>query len=203
MGLVAVGQRAVRICELTGPAVVLGSTQPMGDVDSGAALRLGLDVVRRRSGGGAVLVEPGAVAWVDVSLPRSDPLWEDDVGRSFGWLGEAWCWALSAVGTPGCKVHRGPAVKTRWSGKVCFAGLGPGEVTVGGRKVVGMAQRRTRDGALFQCAVPLAWQPERLLDVLSLTPEERAAAVKDLGTVAVPVDAAGDELEAALLAYLP
>ena len=41
--------------EASGPAVVLGSTQPEATVDAGAAAAAGLDVVRRRSGGGAVL----------------------------------------------------------------------------------------------------------------------------------------------------
>jgi lipoate-protein ligase A len=144
---------------VTEPALVLGSTQPAALVPDPP-----IDVVRRRSGGGAVLVEPGDVAWVDVFLPAGDPLWQDDVGRSFWWLGDAWAAALEALGLAGrVEVHKGPLVAGPWSPLVCFAGLGPGEVTVDGRKAVGMAQRRTRAGALFQCAVPIAWRPERLL----------------------------------------
>ena len=146
---------------VTAPALVLGSTQP-----SASALIASppVDVVRRRSGGGAVLVEPGGVVWVDVFLPVGDPRWHDDVGRAFWWLGDAWAAALRALGVAGrIEVHKGPLVVTPWSPLVCFAGLGPGEVTVDGRKAVGMAQRRTRDGALFQCAIPITWNPERLL----------------------------------------
>jgi lipoate---protein ligase len=125
-------------------------------------------VVRRRSGGGAVLVEPGRVAWVDVAIPRDDPLWDDDVGVAFHWLGDAWAAAVAALGVEGAEVHRGGLVRTPLSDLVCFAGLGPGEVTVDGAKLVGMAQRRTRAGALFQCAVPLAWDAERLARILGL-----------------------------------
>lgn len=193
----------VRLCRPAGPAVVLGSTQPIEDVDRSAASAAGLDVVRRRSGGGAVLVEPGAVAWVDVVVPRSDPLWDDDVGRAFGWLGSAWAEALTALGVPGAQVHRGGIVRSPWSSMVCFAGLGPGEVMVEGRKVVGMAQRRSRHGALFQCAVPLAWEPLRLLEVLALSGEERREAAAVLDESVVALDGSADDVEAALVAQLP
>ena len=150
-----------------------------------------------------MLVEPGAVAWVDVVLPRSDPLWDDDVGRAFWWLGETWRLALASLGMTGAEVHRGGIVTSPWSSKVCFAGLGPGEVTVGGGKVVGMAQRRTRDGALFQCAVPLLWEPQRLLGVLALGTEERAEAAAVLEESVLALDASVDEVESALVAQLP
>jgi len=188
---------------VTRPAVVLGSTQPLDDVDQLTAASAGFDVVRRRSGGGAVLVEPGAVAWVDVVLPRSDPLWDDDVGRAFWWLGETWRLALASLGMTGAEVHRGGIVTSPWSSKVCFAGLGPGEVTVEGRKVVGMAQRRTRDGALFQCAVLIRWEPQHLLDLLVLGTEERAEAAAVLDNAVLVLDASVDEVEAALVAQLP
>jgi lipoate-protein ligase A len=188
---------------VTRSAVVLGSTQSLDDVDQLGASSAGLDVVRRRSGGGAVLVEPGAMAWVDVLVPRSDPLWDDDVGRAFWWLGETWRLALASLGVTGAEVHRGGIVTSRWSSKVCFAGLGPGEVTVEGRKMVGMAQRRTRDGALFQCAVPLRWEPQRLLDVLALGAEERAEAAATLNESVRVLDCGLDDVEAALVAELP
>ena len=182
---------------------MLGSTQPSAHVDAGAAARAGLTVVRRRSGGGAVLVEPAGVVWVDVGVPRSDPLWDDDVGRAFWWLGQAWAQAVGTLGLHGAEVHRRAMVSSPWSSMVCFAGLGPGEVTVGGRKVVGMAQRRTRQGALFQCAVPLAWHPERLLGVLVLDGQSRAAAGAELADAAMAVGASAGDVEDALVEALP
>jgi lipoate-protein ligase A len=157
--------RTVRLLETTRAALVLGSTQPasvvVGDTSE-------VDVVRRRSGGGAVLVEPDRVAWIDVAIPGDDPRWDDDVGRAFHWLGDTWARALGLLGVGGTTVHRGGLIRTELSDLVCFAGLGPGEVTVDGAKVVGMAQRRNRAGALFQCAVPLAWEPGRLAALLGL-----------------------------------
>lgn len=192
-------RRSVTWCEVTAPAVVLGSTQGDEVVLAGY-----LEVARRRSGGGAVLVAPGEVVWADVVVPASDPLWDADVGRATWWLGEVWAAALASLGIAGAGVHRGGLVTTRWSPWVCFAGLGPGEVTVGGCKVVGLSQRRTRDGALFQCAVPLAWDPVALLDALSLAPADRSAAAADLAGAVLPLSGrAPAEVEAAFLAHLP
>jgi len=124
---------------------------------------------------------------VDVVIPAGDPLWEPDVGRAFWWLGDVWMAALGDAGLPGGQVWRGRLVRGPWSGRVCFAGLGAGEVTVGGAKVVGMAQRRSRAGALFQCAVPVVWEPARLLDLLALDDRERAAGLARLAPAAVGV----------------
>jgi lipoate-protein ligase A len=127
----------------------------------------GIEVVRRRSGGGAVYVAPGGELWVDVVVPRGDDLWDDDVGRATYWLGDAWATAIGDRAV----VHRGAMVHHEWSALVCFAGLGPGEVTVDGRKVVGISQRRTREAARFQCVAYERWDPQPLVDLLHLDAE--------------------------------
>jgi lipoate-protein ligase A len=169
--------------EVERPAVVLGSTQRDEVVDRVTAEVVGVEVARRRSGGGAVWLEPGGALWVDVILPASDPRWERDVGRSFAWLGRAWAEVVGELGLRDAVVHEGPLHRRPWSDLVCFAGLGPGEVTVDGRKVVGIAQRRTRDAARFQCALLRTWDPAPLVDVLALSVEDRARAAHDLADV--------------------
>ena len=84
------------MCRPTGPAVVLGSTQRTDGRRRRAPTAAGLDVVRRRSGGGAVLVAPDDPVWIDVWVPAGDPLWTADVTRAFAWLGTAWAGALGA-----------------------------------------------------------------------------------------------------------
>lgn len=188
------GAPTVVSCAVDSDALVLGSTQPWVD---------GLDVpvVRRRSGGGAVLVGPSHVVWVDVFVPRGHAVWDDDVGRAFWWLGSAWAGALADLGVSGqIDVHRGPLVSTRWSRAVCFAGVGPGEVLVDGAKAVGISQRRTREGALFQCAVALDWDPGRMAALLALEQDavsELLVAVHPIGPVQ------SDDCTVALLDHLP
>jgi lipoate---protein ligase len=194
--------RSVVVVDVDRPTLVLGSTQPDEAVDALATVRAGVAVIHRRSGGSAVLVEPGEALWVDVAIPAGDPLWEDDVGRAFHWLGRAWVAALAAIGVA-ADWHSGPMVKSAWSAQVCFAGLGPGEVTAGGRKAIGMSQRRTRAGALFQCSAALTWEPARLLELLNLSPEDRRRGEADLADVAVGVgQGRGEELAGALVEAL-
>ena len=181
--------RRVRLLHATDVGLVLGSGQPDADVDMVRARSAGFEVVRRQSGGGAVLVGPGRVVWIDVIVPRSDGLWEDDVGRAFWWLGDLWVEALAGAGLGTARVWRGGLRRSPWSSRVCFAGLGPGEVTVEERKAIGMAQRRTRRGALFQCALPVEWDPLPLLDVLALAERERTLGAAELAEVAVGVGA--------------
>jgi lipoate---protein ligase len=171
--------RAVWVLDATAPAVVLGSTQSEELVDGEAAAAAGIDVARRRSGGGAVLVLPGEMAWVDLILPAGDPLWDDDIARAAHWLGRAWQSALAELGVGSTEVHEGPLACGPLGRLVCFAAVGAGEVTVAGgdgpRKVVGVSQRRTRAAARFQCAAYRRWDPDPLARLLRLDPEGRRA----------------------------
>jgi lipoate-protein ligase A len=138
-------ERSIVVYEVARPTLVLGSSQRDDTVAWDRAAARGVEVVRRRSGGSAVLVGPGTAVWVDVTIPTGDPLWDHDVGRAFHWLGAAWTDVLAAAGL-GAVWHDGPMRRTAWSDRVCFAGLGPGEVTVEGRKVVGLRRVRTGPG---------------------------------------------------------
>jgi lipoate-protein ligase A len=164
-------ERAIWIFEVRAPALVLGSTQRAVEIAVP-----GLDVVHRRSGGGAVWVDPASTIWVDVVVPRGDARWDDDVGRATHWLGDAW-----AAAVPGSVVHRGGLQRSALSDLVCFAGLGPGELTRGGRKVVGISQRRTRAAARFQCVAYERWDAGPLEDALGL----------ERGSIAARGDAVG------------
>jgi lipoate-protein ligase A len=180
----------VWVCEPTVPTLVLGSGQHDEVADAAACAAAGVAVARRRTGGGAVLVEPGGLLWLDVLLPAGDPLWDEDVARAFLWLGEAWAAALGALGVDAL-VHRGGLCTTPWSRLVCFGGLGTGEVTdAGGVKLVGLSQRRSREGARFQCAALAGWDPARVVGLLALEPGERERAASALSGAArgVPVD---------------
>ncbi len=176
------------MCEPEGPCVVLGSTQPEGLADPVRAGDRGVALARRRTGGGAVLVDVVDPVWIDLWLPADDPLASPDLGRSFDWLGETWVTALGALGLRGLSSRRGGVVRTEWSGLVCFAGWGRGEVfDADGRKVVGLAQRRTRFGSWFQSACLVQWDPGLLLDTLSLSGPQRARARRELAAVATGV----------------
>ena len=174
--------------EVTQAALVLGSAQRDEVVDADACAAADVEVVRRRSGGGVVLLVPDETLWLDVVVPRTDPLWHDDVATAMWWLGEVWCEALAACGVDGATVYRGALLHTPWSRLVCFDGTGAGEVLVGEHKAVGISQRRTRDWLRLQSSVHLEWRPELLVSLLS----PPAPTVADLR---VPFSHPGDPAE--------
>lgn len=160
-----VTSRTVWVFESQSPALALGSTQSIGDVDMAAAERLGVDVIHRRSGGGAVLIEPGSALWIDIIIPSDDPLWNVDVSVAPIWLGRVWAAAIGRVGWDGAVVHQAAMRSTPRSAVVCFDGIGPGEVLLGG-KTVGISQRRTRSCARFQTIALLEWNWELQRELL-------------------------------------
>lgn len=182
-------------------ALVLGSSQDVAVADAAAAAAAGLDVVRRRSGGGAVFVDPARCIWIDVIVPPTDPLWSDDVRKASHWLGHTWARALARVGIDGV-VYDDGLEKTPWGRLVCFGANGPGEVLVDGRKTVGIAQRRTRDGARFQCIVYDRWDPRDVVDHLALSPAERSRIAADLDDAATGVHARLADVRTAIIAEL-
>lgn len=150
------GRRHVVACVPTRAALVLGSAQPDSDVDRFDPSAMGVDLVRRRSGGGAVWVHPDDSVWIDLWIPRGDPLWVDDVSASMMFAGDAF---VDALGIPAASVWRGRFDAGEHGRAVCFASTAPGEVVAPGGKVVGLSQRRDRHGARIQCIAYRRWNP--------------------------------------------
>ncbi|WP_298210640.1 hypothetical protein [Ferrimicrobium sp.] len=135
--------------------MVLGSSTVGDAFDLERARHEGLAVVRRGSGGGAVLVEPGSQIWLMLYLGLDDPLVPWDLGTSFLWLGAAVANVLRGLGLP-AQVVEDRQPRTELGRLICFGDLGFGEVTIEGAKVLGLAQRRSRGQACFQ--VSLLWR---------------------------------------------
>lgn len=158
---------ALRWYHATAPALVLGRGQGKLALHAGE-----LEVVTRFSGGGAVLLDEGLLS-LDVLLPSDHPLLGGDPLAVFDRVGHAWARALRSLGVPDLTVHTGASTARRRGtpreqllAAVCYATIGRGEVLADGRKLVGLAQRRRRQGALVQCGLLRQWRPEPLLRAL-------------------------------------
>lgn len=194
--------RQVVFADVQTPAVVLGSSQQPSVLDDRAVRRAGLEVAVRRSGGGAVLLAPDAALWVDLMLPAGDDLWDDDIRKAPLWVGRTWKRALASMGVEAV-VHTGPPDPGPWGRVVCMAGIAPGEVTVRGLKAVGVAQRRTRDAALFQTVALLAWEPDEMVAAMALRGPDRTSLTRELVASAAGLAVDPTALEEALVASLP
>jgi lipoate-protein ligase A len=164
------------------PAVVLGLAlhrRAASVLDLERCAQAGIEVLERRAGGGAVLLDQHMLCYaVAVRLP--DPRVPDDLTLSYRWLGEHFAARLLRLGVPARRVevqearadvaqHRGDLLAD-----TCYGLLSPHEVVVGSawRKVVGLAQVRRRHAALFQVGILLRDQ-SRLAELMRV-PDEGA-----------------------------
>ena len=174
--------------------LVLGRAARDPLVNDAALARAGVEVVRRRSGGGPVLWDPGLLS-LDVVLPPGHRLADRDLAAAYRWIGEAVAEGLSTLGVPvrvvgldeAHEAQRRTDPTTLRASRACFGGLSPFEV-VGpdDRKVVGLSQVRRRTGSLFQCGVPMDFDAGLLAELLEPDPGEAAALA-----LALDVSAAG------------
>lgn len=151
------------------PALVLGGRQELSASASARAESDGVEVTPRRSGGGAVWIAPDTSVWIDLLVPVTHPWFHDDLTVTFRRTGELWQSALESCGVTSTIYSERPDPHDELAKAACFAGLGWGEVVASGQKVVGLSQRRTRDGARVQCLADLSGQHARVADYLDLS----------------------------------
>jgi len=137
-------------------AVVLGRSQRPPAVPWSAPFPL--PVRRRASGGGAVLAGPWLLCAL-VRLPRDHPLAQHGPAVLARWLGSVHLQWMRQRGFEGAALHAGPH-RDHWA---CFAGLSPGEVTLGARKLTGIAQAWRRSGVVAGAGTLLYAPPWSLL----------------------------------------
>ncbi|HMO45223.1 MAG TPA: ligase [Rubrivivax sp.] len=163
------------------PAVVLGCSQPR----LAAGARGDLQLLLRRSGGGAVLAGPWMLG-LSVALPSGHALVSASAVESYRWLGELLGQWLRDSGIrraravpAGAAPVRPAAPELDWA---CFASLSPWEIAAGEGKIAGLAQVRRRELILLVAGILLA-PPDWLLLTSSLAkPPQHAAALTERST---------------------
>jgi len=207
----AASSRWIRLHSVTRPALVLGSAQNADCVDRNRAADADAEIVRRRSGGGAVLISPGGQVWADFFVPAGDPLWDHDVARSAHWAGKVWASTLTSVTGHAAVVHTSGLQADEWGRLVCFAGIGPGEVFVLNRKAVGVSQNRNRHRIRIQTMARVVrnaasgdWRCGDIdeLYMLDLSLSKRAEGRRILASRSTAVSVGASAVTAALLAQL-
>ncbi len=171
------------------PALSLGRGQPLALVDRDLARRRGIDVVRRPTGGQAILHDDELT--YAVMLPAGHPLAAGGVLASYQRLHRGFVQGFAALGL---RVDRGverPASAAA-AGPLCFAATGAHELSAAGVKLLGSAQTRV-DGVLLQHgSVPFRHDPA----VFDLLRQPRPAPLPGLRQLLSPAPTVGALIEA-------
>jgi len=159
------GAPTVRFYGWRPPTVSLGYAQPLDEsVDRRRCAALGIGVVRRPTGGSAILHEPpdGEVTYSVVAREGDFP-GAEDVLETYRIVGEGLAAGLRRLGVDAqlAPLARNRRAETA-SDAFCFRRAGAYELAVGGRKLVGSAQRRQRRAFLQHGSVLLDADPARL-----------------------------------------
>jgi lipoyl(octanoyl) transferase len=153
------------------PTVSLGYGQALDHrIDVAAAAALGIGLVRRPTGGSAILHEgPDLELTYSVAARTGDFDGAEDLLETYRWIGAALVAGINRLGAPVAMVPVQPSDPSAMP-TFCFARTGSYELEVSGRKVVGSAQRRQGPGFLQHGTVMMGAAPDRLRRVF---PTER------------------------------
>jgi lipoate-protein ligase A len=143
------------------PCLSLGYGQKDAWVDRGLCARLGVEVVRRPTGGRALLHQPDEITYA-VVLPDAAGV---SVQEAFEGIAALLAQALARLGLPvqTARTHHAPSSGAHPS---CLAVAAPGEVVAGGLKLVGSAQVRRQGRLLQHGALPRRTDAELLARVI-------------------------------------
>ena len=194
--LLSAGERgwaSLRFYRWRRPCLSLGYAQACEAALRTACARVGLEVVRRATGGRAVL-HGGDLTYTLAAPPEALP---DGLRATCELVAGALVAGLRALGVD---AERSDARRAHSEAFDCFQVPGLDELCAGGRKLVGSAQRRTRRGVLQHGSIRLRPDPAALRLAAGLDPGA-ATSLSELGCRASPqaVQAALCEAFAAVL----
>jgi lipoate-protein ligase A len=151
------GSPTLRFYSWSPPALSLGYGQSTtGAIDFHRCASLGLDVVRRSTGGQAVLHDHEVT--YSVVIRADDPCVASGLLASYLTISHALVRGLSYLGITAelVPIRRGPPLSSGQASSVCFATLSSFEVAVAGRKIIGSAQRRAHNFIMQHGSIPLS-----------------------------------------------
>jgi lipoate-protein ligase A len=156
-------------------------------LDPGACRRAGVDVVRRPTGGRAIL------HWEEITYaivaPSSDPRFGASLTEAHARIGHCLAAGLRTLGIETALSRPALDPERRLLRAPCFASPGRAELLVHGRKLLGSAQRRTRHAFLQHGSLLVGPAHLRLIEFLldARDPAVRATMQAGLGRDTVTV----------------
>jgi len=148
----------------------LGHAQSFADVDMDRLRSHGWDVVRRMTGGRAILHTDELT--YSVTGPADEPHLAGSILESYNRLARALLSAVQDLRLP-VEMKEGKADASGQTNPVCFEVPSTYEITVDGKKLIGSAQARRKEGVLQHGSLPLTGDLTRICQAL-VFPDEAA-----------------------------
>jgi lipoate-protein ligase A len=164
-------QGYLRFYDWTRPTISLGHSEPLENIDTGKALEEGLEIVRRPTGGRAVL------HWGDLTYAVVLPATTGrDLSNLYKLISECIIEGARLVGIE-LDLERGTLGRSGARDKPCFASVSRHEISYRGRKVVGSAQRIGEGAMLQHGSIPVDRSYLRIVDYMRLggVPDQEGA----------------------------
>lgn len=173
--LEAVGKDAVpptlRFYAWHPPCLSLGYAQPSADVDHNRLQERGWDLVRRPTGGRAIL-HADELTYAVIG-PLQEPRLYGSVLECYQRLSRGLLLGLQNLGLP-VQVVNGPEEDGPDTDQpICFQNPSDFEITVNGKKLIGSAQARKKEGVLQHGTLPLEGDLTRITQVLAFPDEKK------------------------------
>ena len=177
----------LRLYAWSPPCLSLGRNQPLADVDLEACRSAGVDVVRRPTGGWAILHTDELT--YSLTLPQDDARAAGGVLESYRCLSEGLLAGLRRLGVEAVQAlgqQKPPGGLTA----ICFEAPSDYEITAAGRKLIGSAQWRARGGVLQHGTLPLCGDLARIASCLAIPEAEREVQRRCLRARAITLEEA-------------
>lgn len=158
------------------PCLSLGYTQKITDVDRDRLAARGWGLVRRITGGRAILHIDELT--YSVAIKDNDPIVAGDIIASYRRLSQALMAGLLLLGTePQADKHIIRSENSK--GPVCFEVPSHYEITIGTQKLIGSAQVRKFGAVLQHGTLPLTGDITRILDALNIESDDKRERVRE------------------------
>jgi lipoate-protein ligase A len=167
----------LRFYEWSPPCLSLGYFQPIDVVDLAGCHAVGVEVVRRPTGGRAILHD--CELTYSVALPASVLGQDGGVLPSYYRLSLALQDGLRRLGVPATLAPESAASGAPVHGPVCFDRPSAHEILLQGRKLAGSAQMRRGGGILQHGSILIEPRLDKLTVCLRLPPESAGSSAGD------------------------
>lgn len=160
----------LRLYAWSPPCLSLGYAQPVSQIEIQRIQELGWDIVRRPSGGRAILHTDELT--YSVAAPLDNPHFSGGVLQSYQHISQGLVKALEILGLQieiQPEIHLSSAEREQ---PICFELPSSYEITAAGKKLIGSAQLRRKGGVLQHGSLPLTGDIGRICQVLVFPDDE-------------------------------